>query len=62
MRKRHHSTGEMISTLTFIGVGLWCLGTGLEAPPLKATVLFICAGACITGAARNLIAKALSRD
>lgn len=62
MARRHNSTGEMISTLCFTGVGLWCLGTGLDSSPLKAAVLFVCAGACLTGAARNLIARLLGRD
>ncbi|MGR3546735.1 MAG: hypothetical protein ACU0CB_12990 [Roseovarius sp.] len=61
MTERPRSTGEMISTLCFIGVGLWSLGTALEAPQPKAALLMVCAVACFLGAARHPIARRLER-
>ncbi|WP_417727058.1 hypothetical protein [Roseovarius sp.] len=62
MTHRRRSTGEMISTLCFIGVGLWSLGTALEAPQPKAVLLILCAVACLLGAARHLIARQFDRS
>lgn len=56
MRQPTRSTGEMISTLCYIGVGLWSLGTAVDAPFPKATLLSICAIACFAGALRHQIA------
>lgn len=62
MRKRPLTTGELISNLCFIGVGLWSLGTGIEASFPKSVVLILCALACFAGAARYPLARLLSRD
>ncbi|MEQ8900781.1 MAG: hypothetical protein RID11_14820 [Roseovarius sp.] len=62
MRHRRTSTGEMISTLCFLGVGLWALGEAAMAPWPKATILTLCASACLAGAARHPIARVLQRD
>lgn len=59
MPRRRSSTGEMISTLCFLGVGLWSLGEAALAPWPKAAVLALCALACLAGAARHPIARAL---
>lgn len=59
MTQRPRSTGEMISTLCYIGVGLWTLGTALEAPFPKAVLLGLCALACFAGALRHQIARVL---
>nr|WP_045682454.1 hypothetical protein [Roseovarius sp. BRH_c41] len=61
MTHRHRSTGEMISTLCFIGVGFWCLGTALDAPQPKSALLILCAFASLAGSARHLIARAFER-
>jgi hypothetical protein len=52
----------MISTLCFLGVGLWALGEAAMAPWPKATILTLCASACLAGAARHPIARVLQRD
>lgn len=62
MTPRHASRGEMISTLCFAGAGLWCLSAGLDTAQPKATFLFVCAGACLAGAARHPLARLLRRD
>lgn len=59
MARRHRSTGEMISTLCYVGVGLWTFGTALEAPFPKAALLILCAIACFAGAIRHQIARFL---
>jgi hypothetical protein len=59
MTQRPRSTGEMISTLCYIGVGLWTLGAALEAPFPKAALLGLCALACFAGALRHQIARLL---
>lgn len=59
MTRRPRSTGEMISTLCYIGVGLWTLGSALEAPFPKAALLGLCALACFAGALRHQIAQLL---
>lgn len=59
MARRHGSTGEMISTLCYVGVGLWTLGAALEAPFPKAALLILCALACFAGAIRHQIARLL---
>lgn len=61
MRHRRTSTGEMISTLCFLGVGLWSSGVAAESPWPKATILSICALACLAGAARHVLARLLTR-
>lgn len=60
--RRRSSTGQMISTVCFVGVGLWSLGTALDAPLPTAILLGICSLACFAGAARFLIARAFTRD
>jgi hypothetical protein len=57
MTRRPRSTGEMISTLCYVGVGLWTLGTALESPFPQAAVLGLCALACFAGALRHRIAR-----
>lgn len=57
MTRRPRSTGEMISTLCYVGVGLWSLGTALESPLPQAAVLALCALACFAGALRHQIAR-----
>lgn len=57
MTRRPRSTGEMISNLCYVGVGLWTLGTALEAPLPQAVVLGLCALACFAGALRHQIAR-----
>jgi hypothetical protein len=47
----------MISTLCYVGVGLWSLGTALESPLPQAAVLALCALACFAGALRHQIAR-----
>lgn len=59
MTRRHRSTGEMISTLCYVGVGLWSLGTAVDAPFPKAALLGVCALACFAGALRHQIARLL---
>lgn len=59
MTQRPRSTGEMISTLCYIGVGFWTLGTAMEAPLAKAALLGLCALACFAGALRHQIADLL---
>ena len=62
MRHRRTSTGEMISTLCFLGVGLWSLGEAALASWPKAVILTLCALACLAGAARHPIARMLRGD
>lgn len=57
MTQHTRSTGEMISTLCYIGVGFWSLGTAVDAPLPKAILLGICAMACFAGALRHQIAQ-----
>lgn len=59
MKKRPMTSGEMISTLCYIGVAVWTLGAAQDAPPLKAAVLVLCAVACLIGAARRPLARLL---
>jgi H+/Cl- antiporter ClcA len=61
MTRRKPSTGEMISTLCFIGVGLWTLAEALISPQPRAAILMLCSGACLAAAARHPIARFLSR-
>lgn len=56
-QKRTTSTGQMISTVCFVGVGLWSFGTALDAPMPTAIVLGLCSLACFAGASRFLIAR-----
>lgn len=49
----------MISTLCYVGVGLWTFGTALEASFPKAALLILCAIACFAGAIRHQIARFL---
>lgn len=62
MRHRRTTTGEMISTLCFLGVGFWSFGEATLAPWPKALVLTLCALACLAGAARHLVARILHRE
>jgi hypothetical protein len=57
MTRRARSTGEMISTLCYVGVGLWTLGTALESAFPEAVVLGLCALASFAGALRHQIAR-----
>lgn len=59
MTRRNGSTGEMISTFCYVGVGLWTLGAALEAPFPKAGLLILCTLACFAGAIRHQIARLL---
>jgi hypothetical protein len=52
----------MISTLCFIGVGLWSLGTAMATPQPKAALLILCAAACFLGAARHPIAQIFNQE
>jgi len=52
----------MISTLCFLGVGLWSLGEAALASWPKAVILTLCALACLAGAARHPIARMLRGD
>ncbi|WP_297773261.1 hypothetical protein [uncultured Roseovarius sp.] len=62
MPRRRTSTGEMISTLCFLGVGLQSLGEAALAPLVQASIPMPCALACRTGAARRPIARMLRRE
>ena len=59
MTPLRRSTGEMISTLCYVGVGLWTLGTALDSPVPQAAVLGLCSLACFAGALRHQIARIL---
>ena len=59
MKRQPTSRGEMISTLSFLGMGLWCLGQALIAPAGPALALGLCALACFAGAARHRLARLL---
>lgn len=61
MQQKRRSAGEMISTLCFAGVGLWLLGSALDASPVKGVALGACACACLAGAARHPLAAIVSR-
>ena len=56
------STGRLISTLCFLGVGLWLLGEAMAADPLRAVLLGLASLACLAGAARNPIARFFERE
>ena len=58
--QRRRSTGEMISTLCFLGVGAWALGVALESSWPKGIALGICSAACFAGAGRHVIARLLA--
>ena len=60
MRHRRTTTGEIISTLCFLGVGFWSVGVAAESSWPKATILSLCALACLAGAARHVLAKLLT--
>jgi len=62
MQSKRTSTGEMISTLCFIGVGFWTLGAAMDSPVPRAIILTLCSLACFAGAARHLIAGLLTRE
>lgn len=62
MTRKPISRGDMISTLCFLGAGLWSLGTALDAPPLKGFLLILCALACFVGVVRHKVARLLDRD
>ena len=62
MTQRPRSNGEMISTLCYIGVGLWTLGTAVDASFPKAALLGLCALACFAGALRHQIARLVNHD
>ncbi|MEM1100458.1 MAG: hypothetical protein AAGH73_02865 [Pseudomonadota bacterium] len=55
------STGDMISTLCFLGVGLWLLGNATLEPWPRNALLALAGAASLAGAARHIIARALSR-
>lgn len=61
MTHRPPSRGDLISTLCFAGVGVWCAGTAAITPGLQAFGLAICALACFAGAARHPLARLLAR-
>lgn len=61
MNRRSASRGEMISTLCFLGMGAWFGGAAAAAPFAQAVVLVLCALACFAGAARQPLARILSR-
>ncbi|MBQ1202456.1 MAG: hypothetical protein IIX61_01355 [Loktanella sp.] len=61
MTRQSGSRGEMISTLCFAGVGLWCAGQALTATPWQAAGLAVAALACFAGAARHPLARLLSK-
>ena len=57
------STGEVISTLMFAGVALWCAGEALinEGPWWRGALLWLSAAASLGGAFRFLIARLFRR-
>lgn len=61
MRRRHVTTGDMISTLCFLGVGFWMLSAASEAELPKSLVLYFCGALSFTGAARFPIARLYDR-
>ncbi|WP_212699123.1 hypothetical protein [Thalassovita aquimarina] len=56
--KRNGSVGQMISTLCFLGVGLWLIAEAAmtEGNPLRVFVLLCCAILSLLGALRFQIA------
>lgn len=57
MTDHRQTTGQMISTLCFLGVGLWLLGEAALAPWPKAGLLIASGLCCLAGAARHIIAR-----
>lgn len=56
------STGQLISTLCYLGVGLWLVGEAINAPPLQSVLFAVSGTACLLGAARNPIARLFHDD
>ena len=61
--RKRGSMGQMISTLCFVGVGLYLIGdvAMTTGDPLRATVLSICALLSLAGALRFQIAWLAAR-
>lgn len=57
MPQEHRSTGQMISTLCFLGVGLWLLGQAALEPWPRSAFLGACGFCSLLGAARHVIAR-----
>lgn len=55
------TSGAIISSFCFGGVGLWLLSEAGQADPGKAIIIYVCAVACLAGAFRIPISSALSR-
>ncbi|MEM9435462.1 MAG: hypothetical protein AAGA15_00365 [Pseudomonadota bacterium] len=63
MMSNRRTTGEMISTLCFFGVGLWLFGQAALATEWpRAALLATCGVFCLAGAARHLIARLFQRS
>lgn len=53
------TSGSVISSFCFGGVGLWLLSAALDAESIKAALLYVCAASCLAGAFRLPIAAAI---
>ncbi len=57
------STGDLISTLAFLGSGLWLCDAAIQSVGVAAAALWLCGGSCLLAALRHPIAQLLgSRD
>lgn len=57
----HTSHGQVISTMCFAGVGLWCLGTAVQGADGPQVFLALCGLCSLAGALRFPLARALGR-
>ncbi|MEM6728340.1 MAG: hypothetical protein AAF618_07560 [Pseudomonadota bacterium] len=55
--RRRSRTGQLISTLCYLGMGLWLIGEALGAPPLQGALIGLAGLASLAGAARHTIAR-----
>jgi hypothetical protein len=53
------TSGSVISSFCFGGVGLWLISEASAADAAKSVLLYLCAACCIAGAFRIPIAAAL---
>ncbi|MEO0677777.1 MAG: hypothetical protein AAFZ02_09495 [Pseudomonadota bacterium] len=61
MAQDRRSTGQLISTLCYLGVGLWLLGEAFLASLPQSIILALAGLASLAGAARHPLARLLER-
>ena len=59
--RRRTSTGDMISSIAFLGAGLWLLSDALETDGWRGWALLLCALASLAAALRHPAARLLTQ-